>query len=115
MDRRTKRGLGLIFKELIRWLTSWHRRRVLAGARLQLEALRQSALSADDDISRDYSIVSVNTLLADLQARSIITLAERRGLAHEWSRDYVRGCLPTFYRDRNAEAIERLGWFLKAG
>jgi hypothetical protein len=117
MHRRNKGGLGgkVIFKELMRWLTSWHRRRVLAGARLRLEALRQSALSAYDDISRDYLIVSVNMLLADLQARSIITLAERRGLAREWTRDYVRVCLPAFYRDRNAEAIERLGWFLKAG
>jgi hypothetical protein len=103
-----------IFNRLMRWLRSWHRRRALVGARLQLEALRQSALSAHDDISRDYLIVSVNNLLGDLQARSIITLAERRGLAREWTKDYARGCLPAFYRDKNVEAIERLGWFLKA-
>ena len=103
-----------IFNRLMSWLTSCHRRRALVGARLQLEALRQNALSACDDISRDYWIVSVNTLLGDLQARSIITLPERRRLAREWTKDYVRGCLPTFYRDKNVEAIERLGWFLKA-
>jgi hypothetical protein len=59
-------------------------------------------------------IVSANVLLRDLQARGIITLAERRDLALEWIRDYVRGCLPTLYRCRNVDAIDRLGWFLKA-
>ena len=85
----------------------------MARTHLQLESLRQCALSAHDDISRDYLIVSANALLGDLQARGIITLAERRNLASEWIKDYVRGCLPAFYRDKNAEAIDRLGLFLK--
>jgi hypothetical protein len=97
----------------MRWLTSWRRRRAVARTHLQLESLRQCALSAHDDISRDYLIVSANALLGDLQARGIITLAERRNLASEWIKDYVRGCLPAFYRDKNAEAIDRLGLFLK--
>jgi hypothetical protein len=58
--------------------------------------------------------ISVNAVLGDLQTRGIITLAERRDLAREWTRDYVRGCLPAFYRKKNAEAVDRLGWFLKA-
>jgi hypothetical protein len=78
------------------------------------QVTRQCALSAHDDITRDYFIGSVNALLGDLQARGIITLAERRDLAREWIKDYVRGCLPGFYRDKNAEAVDRLGWFLKA-
>ena len=85
----------------------------MARTHLQLKSLRQCALSAHDDISRDYLIVSANALLGDLQARGIITLAERRNLASEWIKDYVRGCLPAFYRDKNAEAIDRLGLFLK--
>jgi hypothetical protein len=71
-------------------------------------------LSAHDDISRDYFIISVNAVLGDLQARGIITFAERRDLAREWTKNYVRGCLPAFYRKKNAEAVDRLGWFLKA-
>src|SRR5262245_15523601 len=93
--------------------TSWYRRRELARAHTQLKALRQCALSAPDAISRDYLIVSANVLLGDLQARGIITLAERRDLALEWIKDYVRGCLPVLYRCKNADAIDRLGRFLK--
>jgi hypothetical protein len=96
----------------MRWLISFFRRRALARA--QLKALRQCALSAHDDISRDYFIGSVNALLGDLQAYGITTLAERRDLAREWTKDYLRGCLPGFYRDKNAVAVDRLGWFLKA-
>jgi hypothetical protein len=59
-------------------------------------------------------IVSANVLLGDLQARGIITLAERRDFALEWIKDYVRGCLPVLYRCKNADAVDRLGWFLKA-
>ena len=99
---------------LIRRLKSWRRRRALAQTHIQLTALRQGALSAQDDMSRDYLIVSANALLGDLQARGIITLAERRDLAHDWIKDFVRECLPTFYRDKNAEAINRLGWFLSS-
>ena len=65
-------------------------------------------------MSRDYLIVSANALLSDLQARGIITLAERRDLARDWIKGYVRECLPTFYRDKNTEAINRLGWFLSS-
>ena len=97
---------------LMRRLKSWRRRRSLAQTHIQLKALRQGALSARDDMSRDYLIVSVDALLGDLQARGIITLTERRDLASEWIKDYVRECLPTYYRDKNTEAINRLGWFL---
>ena len=100
---------------LMRWLTSWRRRRSLAQTHVQLKALRQWALCARDDIFRDYLIVSVDALLGDLQARGIITLTERRDLASEWIKDYVRACLPAYYRDKNAEAIDRLGLFLKSG
>jgi hypothetical protein len=99
---------------VMRWLTSWRHTRALARTHIQLQALRQCALSAPDDISRDYFIVSANALLSDLQAWGIITLAERRDLAREWIRDYVRGYLPTLYRCKNAKAVDRLGWFLKA-
>ena len=99
---------------LIRRLKSWRRRRALAQTHIQLTALRQGALSAQDDMSRDYLIVSANALLGDLQARGIITLAERRDLARDWIKDYVRECLPTCYRDKNTEAINRLGWFLSS-
>jgi hypothetical protein len=98
----------------MRWLTSWYRGRELARTHIQLKALRQCALSAPDAISRDYLIVSANVLLGDLQARGIITLAERRDFALEWIRDYVRECLPALYRCKNADAVDRLGWFLKA-
>ena len=103
-----------VFSTMMRWLILFYRRRALAQTHIQLKALRQCALSAHDNISRDYFIVSANALLGDLQARGIITLAERRDLAREWTKDYVRGCLPAFYRDKNAEAVDRLGWFLKA-
>jgi hypothetical protein len=103
-----------VFSTMMRWLILFYRRRALARAHIQLKALQQCALSASDDISRDYFIVSVNALLGDLQARGIVTLAERRDLAREWTKDYVRGCLPGFYRDKNAQAVDRLGWFLKA-
>jgi hypothetical protein len=103
-----------VFGTVMRWLISFYRRRALARAHIQLKSLRQCALFAHDDITRDYFIGSVNALLGDLQARGIITLAERRDLAREWIKDYVRGCLPGFYRDKNAEAVDRLGWFLKA-
>jgi hypothetical protein len=102
-----------VFSTIMRWLILFYRRRALARTHIQLNALRQCALSAPDDISRDYFIVSANALLGDLQAGGIITLAERRDLAREWTKDYVRGCLPAFYRDKNAEAVDRLGWFLK--
>jgi hypothetical protein len=105
---------GRSLKMLICWVASWRQRRALARAHIQLKALRQCALSAHDDISRDYFIVSANALLGDLQARGIITLAERCDLAREWTKDYVRSCLPAFYRDKNAEAVDRLGGFLKA-
>ena len=43
---------------LIRRLKSWRRSRALAQTHIQLTALRQGALSAQDDMSRDYLIVS---------------------------------------------------------
>jgi hypothetical protein len=80
-------------------------RRALSRAHIQLKALRQCALSAPDDISREF--VSANAVLGDLQARGLITLAERRNFAREWIEDYVRGCLPPLYRCKNAAAAER--------
>jgi hypothetical protein len=59
-------------------------------------------------------IVSANAVLGDLQARGIITLAERHDFVREWIRDDVRGCLPALYPCKNANAVDRLGWFLKA-
>jgi hypothetical protein len=106
--------MGRFFKLLTHWLITWRRRRALIRTHIQLKALTKCALFAPDDISRDYLIVSANALLGNLQARGIITLAERRGLASEWVKDYVRGRLPALYRDKNAEAVERLGRFLKA-
>jgi hypothetical protein len=99
---------------MMRCLTLFHRRRVLARAQIQLQTLRQCALSASDELFCDKLIVSVDALLAHLQGRGIITLAERRALAHEWVKAYVRGRLPALYRDKNAHAINRLGWFLQA-
>jgi hypothetical protein len=99
---------------MVRWLTLFHRRRVLVRAQIQLQALRQRALSASDEFFCDKLVVSVDALLGNLQAREIITIAEKRALAHEWVRDYVRGRLPALYRDKNAHAIDRLGWFLLA-
>jgi hypothetical protein len=94
-------------------LTLFHRKRVLARAQTQLQALRQCALSASDEFFCDKLVVSVDALLGNLQARGIITLAERRTLAAEWVTDYVRGRLPALYRDKNAHAIDRLGRFLQ--
>ena len=37
-----------------------------------------------------------------------------RDRARDWIKDYVRECLPTFYRDKNTDAINRLGWFLNS-
>lgn len=79
--------------------------RALSRAHIQLKALRQCALSAPEDISREF--VSANAVLGDLQARGIITLAERRNFAREWIEDYVRGCLPPLYCCKNAAAAER--------
>jgi hypothetical protein len=101
-----------VFIMMMRWLTSWHRKRTLARTQIQLQALRQSALSAHDDF-RDHLIISVNALLSDLQVRGIITLVERRNLAREWVKDYVRSRLPALYRERNVQAVDRLGCFLK--
>jgi hypothetical protein len=112
-SRPSIRELG-VFNMLVRQLTSWRRGRELARTLIQLEALRQCALSAPDAISRDFLIVSANVLLGDLQARGIITLAERREFALEWIRDYVRGCLPALYRCKKADAVDRLGSFLRA-
>jgi hypothetical protein len=94
---------------MIRWLQSWHRQRVLANAQIRLEALRQSALAAPDYMVRDHQIFLANALLGDLQARGIIGEAERRELAGAWVNDYIRACLPVFYREKNAAAIARLG------
>jgi hypothetical protein len=102
-----------ICRGMMRRLTLFHRRRVLARAQIQLRALRQCALSASDEFFCDKLVVSVDALLGNLQVRGIITLAERRALAHEWVKDYVRGRLPALYRDKNAHAIDRLGWFLQ--
>jgi hypothetical protein len=102
------------FESLAHPLITWRRRRALKRTHIQLKALTKYALFAPDDISRDYLIVSANALLGNLQARGIITLSERRRLASEWVEDYVRGCLPELYREKNAEAIDRLGRFLKA-
>src|SRR5262245_51490328 len=102
-----------ICRMMTRCLTLFHRKRVLARAQIQLQALRQCALSASDDFFCDKLVVSVDALLGNLQARGVITLAERRALAHEWVKDYVRGRLPALYRDKNAHAIDRLGWFLQ--
>jgi hypothetical protein len=99
---------------MMRWLILFYRRRALARTHIQLQALRQCALSAPDEILRDQQIVSVNALLGDLQARGIITLAERHDLARDWVKDYVRGRLPALYRDKNVRGIDRLGWFLQA-
>jgi hypothetical protein len=49
---------------------------------------------------RDHLIVS-------LQARGIVTLVERRNLAREWVKDYVRG--RWLYREKNARAVGLLG------
>src|SRR5262245_9694623 len=84
-------------------------RRALTRAHIQL---RQCGLSAPDDISRDYLIISANAVLCDLQARGIITLAERRNFVREWIEDYVRGCLPPLYRCKNAAAAERSTYLL---
>jgi len=99
---------------MIRWLKSWRRRRVLVRTHIQLEALRRLALTAPDFMFRDQLIFLANALLGDLQARGIITKGERRELAVEWIKNYVSALLPMLYRDKNAEAIDRLGCFLKA-
>jgi hypothetical protein len=99
---------------MIRWLKSWRCRRVLARTHIQLDALRRCALSAPDFMFRDQQIFLANALLGDLQARGIITKDERRALAVEWIKNYVSALLPLLYRDKNAEAIDRLGYFLKA-
>ena len=61
--------------------------------------------------ARDQQIFLANALLGDLQARGIITKDERRELAVEWIKNYVRALLPLLYRDKNAEAINRPGCF----
>jgi hypothetical protein len=63
---------------------------------------------------RDQQIFLANALLGDLRARGIITKDERRALAVEWIKNYVSALLPLLYRDKNDEAIDRLGYFLKA-
>jgi hypothetical protein len=100
---------------IIRWLQSWHRRRLLAGAKRQLEALRQGALSAPDHMVRDDQILSANLLLDDLQAHSVITPDERQQIAAEWIDKYIRACLPELYRDKNVAAIDRLGRLMQDG
>src|SRR5262245_42998475 len=105
---------GRIFRLLARRLLSWRRRRILVRTKIELTALKKCALLASDDISRDYVIVSVDVVLGKLQARGVITRAERRDLACEWIKDYVRARLPALYRGRDANAIDRLGWFLTA-
>jgi hypothetical protein len=94
---------------MIRWLQAWHRRRALARAQIQLEALRQAALCAADYMVRDHQIFLVNAVLGDLQARGIIGEEERREMSGAWVNDYIRACLPVFYREKNAAAIARLG------
>ena len=103
-----------VFRLFTRRLLLWRHRRILMRAKIELNALKKCALSASNDIARDCVIVSVNVLLGKLQAGGVITGAERRDLACEWIKDYVRGRLPAFYREKNAKAIDRLGWFLKA-
>ena len=99
---------------MVHWLKSWHRRRVLARTQIHLQALRRCALTASDNMSRDQQIFLADALLGDLQVRGIITEHERRELAGEWITNFVRGLLPMLYRDKNADAIDRLGRFLKA-
>jgi hypothetical protein len=94
---------------MIRWLQTWHRRRVLARAQIRLDALRQGALCATDYMVRDHQIFLANAVLADLQARGIISEEERREMAGAWVNDFIRTCLPVFYREKNAAAIARLG------
>jgi len=106
--------IGRFFQWLTHRLRRRRSRRALEQAHVQLKTLAQYALFAPDDISRDYVIVLANAVLGNLQARGIITLDERRRLAGEWVKDYVRGRLPELYRDKNGEAIDRLGQFLKA-
>jgi hypothetical protein len=94
---------------MIRLLQAWHHRRVLAGAQIRLDALRQGALAATDYMDRDHHIFLTNALLGDLQARGIIGEEERREIAGAWVNDFIRACLPVFYREKNTAAIERLG------
>ena len=113
--------IGRFFQWLTHRLRRRRSRRALEQAHVQLKTLSQYALFVGNpaaqvpaDISRDYVIVLANAVLGNLQARGIITLDERRRLAGEWVKDYVRGRLPELYRDKNGEAIDRLGQFLKA-
>jgi hypothetical protein len=100
---------------MIVWLHEWQRKRALAQAQVQLEALRRGALSASDYMFRDHHIFSANALLADLEARGFVTADERREIAGEWVNNFIRACLPAFYREKNAEAIERLGRLMQGG
>ena len=82
---------------------------------MQLEMLRRAALAAPDYMFRDHQIFLVNMLLEDMQAQGIISADERRALASEWIKNYVRGFLPMLYRDKRAKAINRLSCLLQAG
>jgi hypothetical protein len=100
---------------MIVWLHEWQRKRALARAQAQLEALQQGALSASDYMFRDHHIFSANALLAELEALGFVSAGERREIAGEWVNNYIRASLPAFFREKNADAIERLGRLMQGG
>jgi hypothetical protein len=56
----------------------------------------------------------VGALLARLKTAGAITQAERVEIGRDWVRRYARDRLPHAYRQKDAQKVAELGWFLKA-
>lgn len=82
------------------------------GARL--EQLRRRALRAKDEPSRVVAIDTVAAILARLEARGLVSAAERLELGRDWVRAYARDALPGHYRARDGLGVARMTAFLRA-
>jgi predicted GTPase len=95
----------------MRWFRKWRRWRGLR----RLERYLHVALATSDDPALTSAIDGAHALLIRMEAAGAITQAERLELGRAWARRYARARLPQAYRQREAQRVAELGWFLKAG
>ena len=94
----------------MRWFRKWRRSRGLR----RLERYLHVALATSDDPALTSAIDGAHALLIWLETAGAISRAERLELGRDWVSRYSRDRLPHAYRQKDAQKVAELGWFLKA-
>ena len=93
-----------------RWFRKWRRARGLQ----RLERYLHVALATSDDPALTSAIDGAHALLIWLETAGAISEQERLQLGRDWVRRYSQACLHHAYRQKDAQKVAELGWFLKA-